>query len=336
MELDEFLCLNYPTLGKGFVRAQVGAGNVLVDGRPTRASHHLRRDQVVSVDFDGERLPVEPVAPSFRVPILYEDDAVLVVDKPAGLAVEPERWSRAAASLSGAVLAIAFERAGGRREDGRPGEGSLGFRPRLVHRIDRDTTGVVLVAKELEVERALRRAFEQGTVQKGYLALVEGEFALEDGAETIVSRPIAADSKRSGRMCVREEGGKPARTRVRVAERFRGFTLLRCEPLTGRTHQIRVHLAHEGTPLAVDPLYGHRDALKLSEIKRGYRAKPGAVEHPLIARLSLHAADICFPHLISGAGVSGIGGALVRVEAPLPKDLSRALKQLSKVRPYRC
>ncbi|MCP3917841.1 MAG: RluA family pseudouridine synthase [bacterium] len=335
LELDEFLCLTYPLLGKGFLRAQVRAGNVLVDGQVTVPSHHLRRLQVVSVDLEERDFPKEPVAPRSEVPILYEDEAVLVVDKPAGLAVEPERWQRDKACLSGALLSLAYDRSGGCGDDGRPEEGGLEFRPRLVHRIDKDTTGAVLVAKSLDVERGLRGAFEEGAVHKGYLALVEGEYPAADGAVDLIDAPIAPDPRKSGRMGIGDgrKGatcGKPARTRVSVVERFRGFTLMRCEPLTGRTHQIRVHLAHEGFPLVIDELYGRRSELNLSEIKRGYRPKPGGIEHPLIDRLTLHAADISFPDLRPGRD-----GEVVRVEAPLHKDLNRMLKQLRKVRRWK-
>jgi 23S rRNA pseudouridine1911/1915/1917 synthase len=327
LELDEFLCLSFPLVNKGYLRDQVRGGLVLVDGGAVSPSKRLRTDQVVSIDFDLSNVPAAPQGRGVRVDVLFEDDSLMVVDKPAGLAVEPERWNRESACLSGALIELAYERSGGRGADGRPAGGELEFRPRLVHRIDKDTTGVLIVAKTIEAERSLRRAFDDGHVHKQYLALVEGEYALEDGEETIVDLPIAPDAKKTGRMTVREEGGKPSRTRVSVEQRFRGYTLLRCEPLTGRTHQIRVHLAEQGFPLVVDLLYGRRPALLLSELKRGYKSKPGRAEHPLIDRLTLHALELTFPH------PEGTGD--VHVEAPLPRDFARALKQLIKVRPLR-
>lgn len=320
LELDEYLCLLYPQANKGFLRRMIHEGKVQIDGQPTRPSHRLGVNQLVSIDFEPEELPAAPVAPVARVPILHEDDAVIVVDKPADLAVEPERWARDAACLSGALLAEAIERG----EDGH--DGGIHWRPRLVHRIDKDTTGCVLVAKNLEAERELRQAFESGDVSKHYLALVEGEYGLTEGLEEI-DAPIGPDRRRTGRMQVVGDG-KPAKTRVKAAESFRGFTLMSCEPLTGRTHQIRVHLAHEGFPLAVDSLYGRRDELKLSEIKRGYRPKRGGAETPLISRLTLHASRLEFPDVARGSG-------RMVVEAPIPKDLARTLKQLAKVRPLR-
>lgn len=327
LELDEYLCLVYPSVTKGFLRHQIHEGHVLVDGQPVRPSKRLRPNVVVSVEFDEEQAPRRPVDDGIRVPILYEDDSLLVVDKPAGLAVEPERWRRDAASLSGALLKVALERAAGGTSERPEGQPTLGFRPRLAHRLDKDTTGCLLVAKTIEAERALRRGFEEGRVHKHYLALVEGEYPERDGPD-VIEAPIAPDPRKSGRMRVHADG-RPARTRVSVEQRFRGFTLLRCSPLTGRTHQIRVHLAEEGFPLAVDPLYGHRDSIKLSELKRGYRPKRGSVEQPLLARLALHALSLEFEH------PDRPGGPPLEVEAPLPKDLVRTCKQLAKVRPPR-
>jgi len=324
LELDEYLCLVYPSVTKGYLRRQIHDARVLVDGQPARPSRRLRPNDVVSVEFDEEQAPRRPVDDGIRVPILYEDDSLMVVDKPAGLAVEPERWKRDAATLSGALLAVALDRATSDRPQGEP---TLGFRPRLAHRLDKDTTGCVLVAKTIEAERALRRAFEEGTVRKQYLALVEGEYPERDGPD-VIEGPIAPDPRKSGRMRVHADG-RPASTRVSVEQRFQGFTLMRCSPLTGRTHQIRVHLAEEGFPLAVDPLYGHRDSIKLSELKRGYRPKRGSVEQPLLSRLALHALSLELEH------PDHPGGPPLEVEAPLPKDLVRTCKQLAKVRPPR-
>ncbi len=331
LELDEFLCLQYPECNKGYVRNQIRNGVVLVDGTPAHPSLKLRENQVLLVEFDESDAPTPPVAPSVRIPILYEDDDVLVVNKPAGLSVEPERWARDQACLSGALLELARERSASARVDGENPEGPkpIDVRHRLVHRIDKGTSGAVLVAKHLEAERALRRAFDAGTVHKRYLALVEGEHPLPDGESETLDMPLGPDARRSGQQCVDPRKGKPSRTRVSVERRFRGYTLLACEPLTGRTHQIRVHLAAAGFPLAVDFQYGRQDALHLSRIKADYRPKRGRPERPLIDRLTLHAAEIAIPEL-SGSD----GGTRTRVEAPVPKDLERTLKQLAKTRAW--
>jgi 23S rRNA pseudouridine1911/1915/1917 synthase len=326
LELDEFLCLQYPEFNKGFLRRAVRDGLVLIDGMRATPSQRLRADQVLLVDLDEAEAPPPPVAPEAGLPILYEDEDLLAVDKPAGLAVEPERWARGNASLAGALLALARARSG-RAEDEADASGPLEVRLRAVHRLDKDTSGVLVVAKHLEAERSLRLAFEQGNVHKTYWALVEGEHPLADGEELVIDLALGPDERRSGRVVVDPHAGKQARTALRVLQRFRGFTWVACRPLTGRTHQIRVHLAAVGFPLAVDPLYGRREQLLLSEVKAGYRAKPGRPERPMIERLTLHAASIEVP-------APRDPGRMIRVEAALPKDLAQLLKQLAKVRPW--
>jgi RluA family pseudouridine synthase len=354
LELDEFLGLHYPHLAKGYLRQQVRERRVLVDGNATVPSQRVHRDQVVMVRFDDEATQrAAPVAPSTRVPVLYEDADVLVVDKPARLAVEPERWRRAAATVAGALLDLVLERSSaGDADDEEMDEGldddapaPVGFRPRLVHRLDKDTSGVLVVAKHLDAERRLRRAFEVGRVAKTYLALVEGEHPLGDGEEETIDLPIGPDGRRSGRQRIDEREVKSSVTVIRVVERYRGYTLLAASPRTGRTHQIRVHLAAKGFPLVVDPLYGRRDALLLSDFKRGYRQKRGRAERPLLERLSLHAAAIAIPTArddgageppdwaIDGADGELLEGRFLRVRAPLPEDLERTTKQLAKWRP---
>jgi 23S rRNA pseudouridine1911/1915/1917 synthase len=328
LELDEFLCLWFPGCSKGFLRQQVRAGSVLVDGTRAQPSQKLRADQVLLLDFDEGAAPPPPVAPRRALPILYEDGDLLVVDKPAGMAVEPERWARGAATLAGALLELARARSpehgAAAPLAGRAAAGPLELRLRAVHRLDKDTSGVLVVAKHLEAERALRAAFEHDRVEKTYLALVEGEHPLAEGEEELIDRALGPDEKRSGRVAVLVHGGKPAQTRIAVEQRFRGYTLLRCRPLTGRTHQIRVHLAATGFPLAVDPLYGRRSELCLSALKAGYKRKSGRPERPLVSRLTLHAAEIVLP--------APGGGPPIRVGSPLPKDLANLLKQLGRVR----
>ena len=320
LELDEFLCLQYPGLSKGFLRQEIAAGNILLDGLDTVPGKRLRPNQVVMVTVDWERAPTRPVDPGVEIPVLHEDEDVLIVEKPHNLAVEPERWMRELGSLAGALLQIVEEREVAE-------DGGLSFRPRLVHRIDKDTTGAVVVAKNLEAERALRQAFEAGTIKKSYLALVEGEPYLADGESMVLDHPIGPVLRKSGRMQVANDG-KPSTTKVSIAERFDGYTLLRCEPITGRTHQIRVHLSHEGFPLVVDRFYGRRSDFKLSEFKASYRPKRGLPERPLIDRLTLHAHEVVLPPL-------GARTQPLEIVAPLPRDFERVLKQLRKVRPPR-
>ena len=323
MELDEFLCLQFPLLNKGAIRGLIRDGRVLIDNDVVAPSRRLKYGQILFADFEPTELEVRPlVAPAQALKVLHEDEHILVIEKPAGVAAEPERWERDAASIAGGLLQLSLDRSEG--EDG------LEFRPRLLHRLDKDTSGVLLAAKTIECERFLREAFARGdgSIKKTYLAIIEGEYPLADGEVDMIELPIGPDPRRTGKMIV-DDRGKEARTEVRVRERFSGFTLVECRPLTGRTHQLRVHLSASGFPLIVDPLYGRREGLMLSEFKRSYREKPGRSERPLLGRLALHAEAIDFPSDPEAPEERQ------RVESAIPKDLARVLKQLAKVRPPR-
>lgn len=321
MELDGFLALCFPGLHRPFLRRQLREGRVSVNGTEVYRSQRLRVNMVVSVDLDEdaavELTPDEEPQP--ELPILFEDEHLWVFDKPPGLAVEGDRWDPSRPSLSSALV----HKLGIDPDDEER-------RPRILHRLDKDTSGAIVVAKTLGAEREMRAAFDGRRVDKAYAAICDGEYPLAVGEEECIDLPLAPEAKRGGRMRVVERDGKEAQTRVVVEQRFHGFTHLRCHPITGRTHQIRVHLAHYGFPLAVDALYGRRESLKLSDFKRGYRPKPGRVERPLLPRLALHARSLAFPR----PGAAPDAPPLV-VESPLPQDLEKTLRQLAKVRPPR-
>ena len=185
-----------------------------------------------------------------------------------------------------------------------------------MHRLDKDTTGVLLFALDRGAQQHFSHQFQNNTIQKEYLAVVRGRPLSEEGVIDAALAPHPASPKR---MAVIKHAGRPARTDWRIEERFRGFTLIRCFPKTGKTHQIRVHLAHIGVPLAIDPLYSSADPILLSEFKRGYYLARGQQERPLISRLTLHAQRLRFVDP---------DGQPVEIEAPLPKDLRSLLNQL--------
>ena len=188
-----------------------------------------------------------------------------------------------------------------------------------VHRIDRETSGLICFARNEEAHRHLSQQFENRTVEKVYLALLDGASVPEEGT---IDRPIAPSHKEVGKMMVAAKG-KSAVTHYKAIERFRQFTLVEARIETGRTHQIRVHFESIGHPLAIDSLYGRREAFYLSEVKgKGYQLGRDKEERPLMSRLPLHAWKLALGHPHTGERLE--------FEAPLPKDFSAVLKQLKK------
>ncbi len=246
-----------------------------------------------------------------QIPILWEDSALVAVAKPAGLAVIPGR---------GETTSLLEILAG---QLGLPHRGSTDPRLRIVHRLDKDTTGVMLLAKTIEAQRHLSHQFQNNQVKKEYLAIVAGRPDQDHGE---IDAPLGVHPTRRDRMTISRQG-RPARTLWQIEQRLGRMALLRCFPQTGKTHQIRVHLQLIGLPLAVDPLYnppppGVTPGIFLSQFKRNYRLRFGREERPLIARLTLHANVLRFANL---------DGQTITVECPPPKDFRATINQLGKV-----
>jgi 23S rRNA pseudouridine1911/1915/1917 synthase len=238
--------------------------------------------------------------PKPKIAYLYEDEEIIVVNKPAGLLSVPDRFDADKPHLSGLL----------QRRYGRVW---------TVHRLDRQTSGLLVFARTEDAHRHLSRQFQGRSVKKTYLALLDG--CMTDNSGTI-DRPVAEHPTKAGQMMVAKKG-KQAVTHYRVAERFQHFTLAEAVIETGRTHQIRVHMEALGYPLAVDELYGRRSAFYLSEVKkRNYRLGKLEEERPLMSRLSLHAWKLSLQHPATEAPIN--------FEAPLPKDFSAVLKQIRK------
>ncbi|NUQ50907.1 MAG: RluA family pseudouridine synthase, partial [Phycisphaerae bacterium] len=246
------------------------------------------------------REPWDEQAPDVEIPVLHEDPDLLAVNKPPFIPVHPT------ARYHKSTVVKLLEAARG------------GEHLYLAHRLDRETSGVLVFARTLAAQRSLTAQFHARSVEKTYLALASG-YVAGDGE---IDLPLQVD-RGGGRVRVQPRRGKPAVTRYRVLQRVAGNTLLECRPLTGRTHQIRAHLAAIGHPLAVDPLYGGAGAIFLSHYKQGYRPSARHDERPLIARLTLHALRIALDHPDSGERVS--------FEAPIPKDLRATLNQLARL-----
>jgi RluA family pseudouridine synthase len=232
---------------------------------------------------------------------LYSDEALLVINKPAGLRVLPDGYEPSAPHVRSLL---------------EPDFGRLW----IVHRLDKDTSGVLALARSAEAHRALNDQFAAHQVVKRYHALVPGAPQWEQHS---VRLPLRADGDRQHRTVVDHRRGKPAITHLRLLERLPGHTLLEARPETGRTHQIRAHLAALGLPVAADHLYGSRQPLLISSFVPDFQ--PGShSERPFLERLGLHAFQLEFLHPLNGDPM--------RFEAPYPDDLASALRVLRKVR----
>jgi 23S rRNA pseudouridine1911/1915/1917 synthase len=278
-------------LSRAYVQRLIGEGRLTLRGRPVKANAALLPGMVLELDVPESR-EAELLPESIPLHVVYEDDDVLVIDKPAGMVTHP------AAGHAGGTLVNALL---GRSAAGAYGAIAGVTRPGIVHRLDRDTSGLLMVARNDHAQAALMAQLKARRVKKRYLALVAGSVAAGAGR---VEAPIGRDPRHRTKMAVVPDG-KPAVTGYRVRERFDGWTLLEVDLVTGRTHQIRVHLASIGHPVAGDPLYATGVA------RRG----PEGLE-----RLFLHSWELEF------AATSG--EALVRVTAPLPPELERPLQTL--------
>jgi len=247
----------------------------------------------------------------WKVPVLYEDEALFALDKPARLLTSPDRYNANRPNLM-RILHRDIER-------GAPWatERNLSYLANA-HRLDFETSGVLLLAKSKNALVALASDFGGETVRKSYIALVAGT----PGEQTFYTEAkLAPHPIKPGLMRVDPKRGKRSRTDFSVLETFVGYTLLRCEPRTGRTHQIRIHLRHLGFPIIGDETY-HGVPLFLSQLKKDYNPKRNVPEQPLVGRVALHAESLEVKHPDSGVSV--------RIEAPWPNDLEVALKYLRK------
>ena len=245
----------------------------------------------------------------WEIPVLYEDEHVLALDKPVGLLTSPDANQPDRPSLS-KLLQGGIERGSAWARE----RGLTYLKP--AHRLEAETGGVILLAKSKPVLIALVDLFGAEKSSKRYAALVQGMPAEN---QFKVEAKLAPHPMRAWLMRVDPKGGKRSVTLFEVRERFSGCTLLQCELLTDRRHQIRVHLRHVGLPAVGDQLYGGRPLL-LSRLKQVYRLKPNQTERPLIARPALHAEALSLPHPVTGNPLT--------ITAPWPKDLTVAVKYL--------
>jgi 23S rRNA pseudouridine1911/1915/1917 synthase len=284
--LDAFLA--GPLGSRARAQRLIETGRVRVDGRPRPKRHRLAGGERVTVEDEEDRPPAADAAPA-PFDVVYEDEHLLVVDKPPGVVVHPARGHRTG------TLAQALA--------GRAAGGDDATRAGIVHRLDRDTSGLLVVARTPEAHRGLRAAMAARRVRREYLALVEGRPPARSGT---IDAPLGRDRRVRTRMSIDTDAPRAAVTHFEVERALAGATLLRVRLETGRTHQIRAHLRAIGHPVAGDPEYGRRGLFGLR-------------------RQFLHATRLAFAHPITGEPVD--------VESPLPPDLQEALKAAGAARP---
>ena len=288
--VDNFLHRELPGVPRGRVYRLLRRGEVRVNGGRVRADYRLSSGDEVRIPpvrlREAGSMPPPGPAAKLLDQVLYEDKKLLVVDKPAGLAVH------GGSGVSHGVIELL--------PASRPDLALLS----LVHRLDRETSGCLVMAKKRSALRALHEKFRQGIVDKNYLALVVGDWQL---GERLIDRPLLVAHRKGGeRHVIVSRDGKPAQTRVRLSRSYGKLSLVQCSPLTGRTHQIRVHLQSMGLPIAGDERYGDAEANR----------RLAALGLP---RLFLHAQSISFPDE---------HGNDQHFTAPLPDDLNRFLSKL--------
>ena len=245
------------------------------------------------------------------VNVLFVDDAMMVLNKPSGLLCVPDRWDRTRENLIGLLIAGIKAQA--------PWTRRLGISYIAnAHRIDCDTSGVFVMSKTREALSALISQFRHRTVTKTYLAMVRGSLP---SPNVVCNEPILPDSRRLGLATINAKG-RPSTTRFELVESFRGVSLVRAFPETGRLHQVRVHLKALGCPIVADVDYGDGAPLLLSAVKRKYKSS-GREERPLLGRMALHAESVRLLHPVTGNPLT--------IEAPMPRDFKATVTQLRRI-----
>ncbi|MHC5035203.1 MAG: RluA family pseudouridine synthase [Planctomycetota bacterium] len=290
---------------KARLRRLIASGAIKVNGSAVSTARTLGVGDVVFLPPGLNVGP--PPAQSMAIDVLYEDDVHLCVNKPSGWPVLPTR-SGGGDGFYRSVIGLL-------NRDSPPGGPYQ--RPHFVHRLDRDTSGALLVAKTVDAGRALSGQFQARQVHKSYVGLIEGVLP---SAELDVDIALTRQRGSVLKMATDERRGRPARTQLKVKERFGHFCLLEIRPLTGRQHQIRVHLSAIGYPLAVDHLYGRRAALTGTELNAIIGREAAPPDERLLGRCPLHAAAISYLHPSTGAPMTH--------QTPMPHDMAALLRLL--------
>jgi 23S rRNA pseudouridine1911/1915/1917 synthase len=313
--LDRFLAQRWPSHSWTTYQKLIRDGRVLVNDEPvTKPSAEVHKgDFLVATLY--RRQPLGIIPEPIPIQILHDDPDFLVVNKSAGILVHPARGN----PHGTLVNAVAYHAESLSHGGGRAGQEAAAFRPGVVHRLDRDTSGIIIFAKNDTAHARLARQWEDRAVEKEYLAIVEGVPELDSD---VIDQPLGKDHHVREKYAVRRDGtGRTATSHYQVEETFDGFSVVRVRPKTGRTHQIRIHMAHIGHRIIADRQYGSRDKMTLQEVARG------AADHDevLIDRQALHAAALTLRHPRTGK--------TMHFDAPLPEDMARLVAALRQWRP---
>ncbi len=304
--LDWFLAQQLPHYSRVLLRKVINAAAVKVDGLRVKAAHRLRGGERITIALPP--LAREgPKPENIPLDILYEDECLAAINKPPGMVVHPGKGHWAGTLTS--ALQFHFDQLSSAGGPTRPG---------IVHRLDRDTSGVIIVAKTDAVHMNLARQFERRTVEKEYFAICAG---VPNRDRDVVDLPVGAHPHQREKMAIRRDHAtsRPAQTFYEVIERFEGYSTVKALPKTGRTHQIRLHLANIGCPVLCDRLYGGR-----AEITRGELSHDPTDSTVLLARQALHARRLKIAHPVTGAPLEFV--------APLPADIEATLAALREFR----
>lgn len=311
MRLDQYVQMHVGDFSRSAIQQAIEAGTITVNGKPSKPSYKVRKNDRLHVELPEPTHDI-PVPEDIPLDILFQDQWLAVINKPSDMVVHPAKGNWSGTLVN--ALQWHF------REQLSTENGQL--RAGIVHRLDKDTSGVILVAKDDHTHRDLGMQFESRKVFKEYVAIVAGE--LERDSDYIEGAMKMHPQDRLRMIVSTDPDAKPALSYYEVLERFRGFTLVKVQPRTGRTHQIRVHLLHAGCPVLADKLYGGRDQVKLSDLVPHL---PREQDEVLIGRQALHAFRLRFRHPHTGQWIEA--------EAPLPADMRRLLEALRLHRPSR-
>jgi 23S rRNA pseudouridine1911/1915/1917 synthase len=308
--LDQFLAAKLPNVSRARVQQLISEGKVLMDGTVAKASRRLKSPQQITIVGQVQPAPLRAIAEDIPLDIVYEDDQLAVINKPAGMMVHAGAGCTDDPRNLGTLVNALLHRFGSLSEVG----GQL--RPGIVHRLDRGTSGLMVVAKTDESHRRLAEQFASRTAKKTYIALVHGWLQRERGT---INVNISRDLLRRTRMTTRREGGRTAITHFKVQRRFDTpygkFSLVEIKIDTGRTHQIRVHMASIGHPIVGDTLYGAARELQRQSRKPTKAAKPLS-----LPRNFLHSTALEITHPVSSETLS--------FSRPLPAELQQFMASL--------